>query len=133
MKVTAMVVVQSTTSLTPEIIQYFDETLLTAKRPDPLERMQDLYVEMLNGYVRRQTKYSKEKQQVVSGLTKQIEDMFNALKKKKENKETKIRNTTERPFYQVHCDTERNQRILQGIKYGAAYGYTTKGIGDYCF
>lgn len=110
-----------TTLSIPRIAQYFSSALLSLPMPKFKHDEEDILniLNYLKAELWKKLEKCPGKKVKCEKLYAEIMDMYERIKKKKENDQATPENITERPFYYFRCTRRSNTQILQGLIYRA--------------
>jgi hypothetical protein len=111
----------TTSTIPPPIAQYFSKLLLWVATPKLKDDEEDILniLHYLKSELWKKLEKCPGKKLKCEKLYKYILEMYESIKKQKENREAKTTFTTELPFYYFDCARRSHGQILQRHKYKA--------------
>ena len=113
--------VESINVLPPLICQKYDKKLLTYPTPDFCDN-EKLLLEVYNRIIKRfeRKKYSKQETEKVLKLKLQFEELYERIKKKKEEQTSEILYKAQEMFYRIVLPKRSSNRIFNGFVHSKA-------------
>lgn len=111
----------TTSALPPQIVQHFSRILLSIPCPkfgNDEEDILNILLYVFNTMWKKLTKCPGKKLKCEK-LYAEIMEIYERIKKKKENDEATPENVTERPLYYLECARRSGTEILRGLVYKA--------------